>query len=400
MKNIGEASVFTCTGCGACKAICPVNAIDYQLTENGFFEASVNLDKCVNCGLCQKVCYKYVSTDLMGKSIFEGTAVSARSSSKEIVHSCTSGGVAYEIARWGIDNHYTVAGTIYDYKTNQAKMSLATTLQEIELFKGSKYLQSKSDEAIKQLIEKAKSEPESKFIAFGTPCQILGIRRAFEVSKLKNELILVDLFCHGVPSYLTWKSYLKERGYSDLKNVQFRSTKLPWHFFGLELENSEGKHELLPSARSSFYQLFFENIGLHNSCSNCMVRKEMSSADIRLGDYWGRKYRKNFDGISACVAATEKGFEILKKLQSIGVLSILDQEKIFNITQSQSVSDYQLICKLKTQNYFVCLKETQSLKSAKRSCRKTFSTKSKNIIKLVISFLPIKLQMEIRKNFK
>ena len=100
------------------------------------------------------------------------------------------------------------------------------------------------------------------------------------------------------------------------------------------------------------------------------------------------------------MAATEKGFEILKKLQSIGVLSILDQEKIFNITQSQSVSDYQLICKLNSQNYFVCLKETQSLKSAKRSCRKTFSTKSKNIIKLVISFLPIKLQMEIRKNFK
>lgn len=396
MKNIGEASVFTCTGCGACKAICPVNAIDYQLTENGFFEASVNLDKCVNCGLCQKVCYKYVSTDLMGKSIFEGTAVSARSSSKEIVHSCTSGGVAYEIARWGIDNHYTVAGTIYDYKTNQAKMSLATTLQEIELFKGSKYLQSKSDEAIKQLIEKAKSEPESKFIAFGTPCQILGIRRAFEVSKLKNELILVDLFCHGVPSYLTWDGYLKERGYSELKNVQFRSTKLPWHFFGIELEGSEGKCELLPSARSSFYQLFFENVGLHNSCSNCTVRKELSSADIRLGDYWGTKYKRDFDGISACVLVTKNGEKVLEQLNRIGNINILDNENIKEVVKVQSVKNYSELCRKNTKEYFEALKEKRLLPKAIRSYHRSVETKIKNLLKIVISYLPIKIQILVR----
>lgn len=399
MKNIGEASVFTCTGCGACKAICPVNAIDYQLTEDGFFEASVNLDKCVDCGLCQKVCYKYVNTDLMGKSIFEGTAVSARSSSKEIVHSCTSGGVAYEIARWGIDNHYTVAGTIYDYKTNQAKMSLATTLQEIELFKGSKYLQSKSDEAIKQLIEKAKSEPESKFIAFGTPCQILGIRRAFEVSKLKNELILVDLFCHGVPSYLTWKSYLKERGYSDLKNVQFRSTKLPWHFFGVELANSTEKYDLQPSARSSFYQAFFDNIGLHNSCSNCVVRKKMSSADVRLGDYWGTKYKTDFEGVSACVIVTSNGEKILKELENIGNIAVMGQEEIDEITKAQSIEDYSPKCVTNSSNYLEELKKGEMIRDALKCYKLDGKTKVKRIVKLLISLLPVSVQKQIRKHF-
>lgn len=397
MKNIGEASVFTCTGCGACKVICPVNAIEYQLTEDGFFEASVNLGKCVDCGLCQKVCYKYVDADLLGKSIFEGTAVSARSSSEEIVHSCTSGGVAYEIARWGIDNHYTVAGTIYDYKTNQAKMSLATTLQEVELFKGSKYLQSKSDEAIEQLIEKAKKEPESKFIAFGTPCQILGIRRAFEVSKLKNELILVDLFCHGVPSYLTWKNYLEELGYTALQEVQFRTKKLPWHFYGLELRSNDGKYDLIPSARSRFYQLFFENVGLHNACIDCAVRKRNSSADIRLGDYWGKKYKTNFEGVSACVAITHKGSNLLDKMQSTARMTVLDQEKPSDIAKAQSTKDYPASAKNKSENYFKELKRSGDLQSAQKSYPRTIRLKGKNAIKIAVSFLPIKLQVLIRK---
>lgn len=393
MKNIGEASVLTCTGCGACKAICPVNAIEYQLTEDGFFEASVNLDKCVDCGLCQKVCYKYVDADLMGKSIFEGTAVSAKSSSEEIVHSCTSGGVAYEIARWGIDNHYTVAGTIYDYKTNQAKMCLANTLQEIELFKGSKYLQSKSDEAIEQLIQKAKNEPDSKFIAFGTPCQILGIRRAFKVSNLKNELILIDLFCHGVPSYLTWKSYLKELGYTELQEVSFRTKKLPWHFYGLELRSNNGKYDLIPSARSEFYQLFFENVGLHNSCNDCMVRKGMSSADIRLGDYWGKKYKKDFKGVSACVSVTEKGKKILERLQTIDKINTLDKEVVKEVISAQSVENYSKQCKENSKMYFEALRENKFILQAMKSYHRSAAIKFKTLIKKIISGFPIRVQM-------
>lgn len=42
-----------CTGCEACKEICPMDAIDMDKEKD---IASVNLDRCIGCGLCVTVC--------------------------------------------------------------------------------------------------------------------------------------------------------------------------------------------------------------------------------------------------------------------------------------------------------------------------------------------------------
>lgn len=45
-----------CTGCTACKNICPVNAISMGQNEEGFFYPVIDTNLCVDCKKCQNVC--------------------------------------------------------------------------------------------------------------------------------------------------------------------------------------------------------------------------------------------------------------------------------------------------------------------------------------------------------
>ena len=45
-----------CCGCNACGDICPKDAITFKIDIEGFWYPEVNMDCCIDCGLCEKVC--------------------------------------------------------------------------------------------------------------------------------------------------------------------------------------------------------------------------------------------------------------------------------------------------------------------------------------------------------
>lgn len=45
-----------CCGCHACMNACPVGAIKMKPNKEGFFMPNVNMDVCIKCGKCEKVC--------------------------------------------------------------------------------------------------------------------------------------------------------------------------------------------------------------------------------------------------------------------------------------------------------------------------------------------------------
>ena len=45
-----------CCGCASCSSVCAHKAISMKLDEEGFEYPVVNQERCVDCGLCQKVC--------------------------------------------------------------------------------------------------------------------------------------------------------------------------------------------------------------------------------------------------------------------------------------------------------------------------------------------------------
>ena len=45
-----------CTGCNACFNACPKSAIEMVSNDEGFWYPEIDENKCIDCGLCKKVC--------------------------------------------------------------------------------------------------------------------------------------------------------------------------------------------------------------------------------------------------------------------------------------------------------------------------------------------------------
>ena len=48
-----------CTACMACANACPKGAIDIGINKYGYEKVVIDNGKCVDCGLCAKVCAKH-----------------------------------------------------------------------------------------------------------------------------------------------------------------------------------------------------------------------------------------------------------------------------------------------------------------------------------------------------
>ena len=297
-----------CCGCEACKNICPVKAISIKINNIGFYNCSVDDNTCVNCGKCLRVCPFY---QIEGRSIIDSKGFySACTLSSEQLKKSSSGAIAWEMGKYGIENGWTIGGSEYNLKEENAKHIGLYSMPELARIQGSKYLQSDFSR-IYELIH-----AEQKSIIFGLPCQIGGLHNFLVEKGVRDKYILIDLICHGVPSYLLWEKYLLEikRRFNisnDKKaSVIFRDKKYGWHkkYISILIDN---KRYLKRYDKDNF-GVFFEmgNVSMP-TCYECPYR-EKSLADIRIGDYWGDKYENNNKGVSMVSALTTIGYEFLQ----------------------------------------------------------------------------------------
>ena len=63
MNILDSNNIHECTSCQVCALLCTPNAISYSIDSNGFYRPIVDENKCVDCGLCKKVCYKYTEIE-------------------------------------------------------------------------------------------------------------------------------------------------------------------------------------------------------------------------------------------------------------------------------------------------------------------------------------------------
>lgn len=342
VNSILEETTRSCTGCSACQIICPKNAISVKINKEGFYEAIINNDRCINCGICKTVCSRFVSSTSYSSIMQECPVAGMFSSDPNTQYSTTSGGLAFELSKWGIENNYKIFGVIYDYKEDEARGIIVDNIEELELLKGSKYLQANISDALSKLFEDAKEFTTNKYICFGTPCQIFGIRQLIRKKKIKNDFILVDLFCHGIPSYLVWKPYIKDikskTGF--LNKINFRYKGNGWHQYTMRIEGNKKTYQDF-ACNDLFYRFFFDDVVLNKPCFNCDVRQTYTAADLRMGDFWGKEYEHREDGISAILIATEKGQYVIDKLLHEKRVLLDKYWKAEACLVAQSTSDYQ-----------------------------------------------------------
>lgn len=394
MNSIKEQTSRACSGCGACAAVCPQKAIRLELDDTGFYQASVSEDLCVECGLCRSVCTRFSST-VKGSNLSDAKLHALQSRDEKTVFQCSSGGIAHELAAYCLNQGWNVCGVVYNLETDHAEHRVISTLDELPLLDGSKYLQSDTS-AFSQVLVDIKND--KRMLVFGTPCQIYGLAHIAEKLGMRDQLLLVEIFCHGVPSYLLWEQQCK-RMRKRLKTnrfdrVLFRYKKNDWHSYCLRVD--AGSRSFFGSREKElFWQVFFENVLLGDACFDCELRKTVSSADLRLGDYWGRRFQERSDGVSAVYALTERGANALSRLQ----LHTFDSGTAEEMLRAQNMEGYH-DRKLHDEAMEV-LRQTQDITQAVKyyQAREDNKKKLKRILLRSSGILPDSLRAGLRKTF-
>lgn len=323
MRNI---SVFdACYGCGVCHAVCAAKAISMTTSDDGFRKPIVDEEKCTGCGLCMKVCAFNDKALLDAGQTVRGYA--AYSNDEAVRYACSSGGVGFELARLALSKGYKVCAVRYNTAKQCAEHYIAESVQELEQSRGSKYIQSHTEEAFSCF------KRDEKYLVIGSPCQIDSLRRYTRLRKMEQNFILVDFFCHGVPSDLLWKKYLREYGLPSPDEVKWRDKRTGWHdSWNMIFRKDQRETTSLMSKGDLFYKFFLGNRCLGKACyDDCKYKNTNSAADIRIGDLWGTKYQNDDKGVSGVLTFTKKGEELLSRLDSCMVIP----EGIEVVTESQ-----------------------------------------------------------------
>ena len=268
---------FNCTGCSACYNVCPHKAIQMVEDSEGFKFPQIDQEKCKNCGLCDKVCI--LSNGYAAQS-FKQKAYGAKNKNLSERKQSQSGGVFYVLAKHILGQGGVVYGSLID-EGFVVRHARATTEEQAKAFRGSKYVQSDLGDIFLSVKEDLRLGLPVLFS--GTPCQVAGLK-AF-LHRDYDNLLLVDLICHGVPSPKVWADYVewqKKNNKKIITGVEFRDRVLPW-----------GKHmEVLrvgaTKKRYNIYAKLFYSHNIHRkSCYTCPFTTIERLSDITIGDYWG-----------------------------------------------------------------------------------------------------------------
>ena len=301
-----------CTGCTACLNACPRKAISMIEDKCGFLHPTIDQTKCVNCGICHSICpVLNKKENISVNKCYVGYA-----KENKYKENSSSGGIFPIIAEKILDSNGIVIGATFD-ENNKLIHQAITKKDELIKLKGSKYLQS----SLNNIFQFIKENIEEKRILFvGTPCQVAGLKSFLR--KEYDNLITIDLFCHGVPSPKLFSKYVKEleQKYNErLINYNFRDKSTGWDTYSNKATFKDTEFKELQS-NNDYMKLFLHDVALRESCYNCNFKLGNKYSDITLGDFWGVSnfYPNMYDkeGVSAIIVNTNKGLKIFNSISN------------------------------------------------------------------------------------
>lgn len=273
------AKTKNCTGCGACFNACPTKAIEMRADAEGFLFPCINEEQCTNCGLCLKICpaehplYEHL----------EKPACYAAAAEDELRSQCSSGAVFPLLAEVFLQRGGYVSGAAFD-ENNHVCHIVTNDVEGLQKMQGSKYVQSNTGHCFSEIKKLLK---ENKSVLFsGTPCQVAGLR-AFLQKDYEN-LLTVDIVCHGAPSPLVFEKYTEDllnKEDEKVLAVNFRDKKNGWESYCLTVKTNYDTYST-SRLKNLFIRAFLENLILRKSCAQCPFARFPRQGDITLGDFW------------------------------------------------------------------------------------------------------------------
>lgn len=297
-----------CTGCHACYTKCPQNCIEMKENKEGFLYPQIDESKCIGCELCKRVCPVNHPPRFLDNLV----TYAAWNKDKKEQRTSSSGGIATGFAKKVIQEGGCVFGAAFESGLVLRHIK-AENEEDVERLKGSKYVQSNIGECYQEVMREVKTGRKVLFIS--TPCQVAGLLKCF--NKPYENLITVDIVCHGTPSQKILKKHIldiekKNKGRVD--GVKFRGEQ----GFSLECFYEGKKIYMKSSLEDLFFNGFLKGLFYRESCYNCKYARPERVSDITIGDFWGLGKEIPFeydskDGISCCLVNSEKGKQFIEE---------------------------------------------------------------------------------------
>ena len=306
---ISISDKHNCCGCEACVQRCPKQCISFNEDEEGFRYPVVDFKHCIDCGLCEKVCP--VINQYEPQHPLQ--AYAAINPNEDVRAKSSSGGVFTAIAEKVIESGGVVFGARFDDFWGVEHIYV-DCIEGLQFLRGSKYVQSRIGESFLQAESYLKT---GRLVLFsGTSCQISGLKHFLR--KTYDNLLTVEVVCHGVPSPKLWREYLSTISSADeINRISMKDKSKSWRGYSITIE-ANGITLSEPAIRNKYMLSFIQNLSLRPSCYRCPAKSCKSGSDILLGDYWGvEKLFPDMDdnrGTSFVCANTDKGVEFIRTL--------------------------------------------------------------------------------------
>lgn len=313
-----------CCGCSACSSVCPQKCISMKPDGEGFYYPSVDVTNCINCNLCEKVC--------PSRAPLEGVSplavLAAHNKNENVVKCSSSGGLFTVLAQSVLSNKGIVYGARYDDALNVVFDSI-TVVENLPKLRGSKYVQARINGCYQDAKQKLQ---QGVLVLFtGAPCQIAGLKTFLR--KPYDNLITMEVVCHGVPSEKVWQKHLlvikeKRLNNSDVSKVTFRYKERNWRAYKLSYSCENGIAYTTPRGEDAYFCGFVQSLYSRPSCENCKFKNGASGADITVGDLWGAerilKDSGNPFGESLVIVNTSKGKQLIEENSTVLVSTEID----------------------------------------------------------------------------
>lgn len=323
-KSVNRVKKENCCGCHACYNICPKFAIKMVADKEGFLYPRVLAEKCVNCGKCLDICPSV--TQLPLNSGNKAYACYARNHEEHL--SSSSGGIFSVLARKFLDEKGIIFGASFNEKMEVEHLGI-TKIEDLFKLKGTKYVQSRigtSYICVREALLKGK-----KVLFSGTPCQVAGLKAYLDQEY--DNLLCIDLICHGVPSPAVWERYLNECfGEDNVKAMQFRNKRKGISNVTLEYTLKSGDVIREAYHESLYIKGFIGNFYTRPSCFQCKFKGIERCSDITIGDFWSvKEFHSKMDdsyGVSGIIVHTTKGERWLETVKDQLILCDAEANEI------------------------------------------------------------------------
>ena len=254
----------------------------------------------------------------MIKLLSETQVYAGRLKNRDELIKSSSGGAFTALSDYFLNNGNGVVCSVYNYNNHRHEYRILETVEERNLARGSIYVQSIPGDVFRLSEEWLKNNPDKSLLFVGMGCQADGFRQFSEQKGFRDRVCIVDIICHGSPSPMLWKDYVRhlETQKGKIEYLTFKDKRNGWR-----TPTAFAKISGQDISIANYVNIFYNHCALRPSCYKCPYAKTERNTDITIGDFWHIEETipdfYDTSGNSVFLIHTDKGENVFEQIKNI-----------------------------------------------------------------------------------